>query len=365
MAIQTAPSAPSLLRRVFDRRAAAFDRVAFLPREIASRMQQRLDYIKVAPQHILDAGCGVGSDLSALSARYPASQLAGADLSHAMLRQAAHRPSTANDGVSRWLPDALRRVLGHRSAWLAQADFTSLPFANGCFDIVWSNLALQWHPQPDQVFPEWQRVLAVGGLLMFSTLGPDTLQELRAAWHEAYRAVHGALPVEEGTGAAKPTGGVADGSMPTSGSVPPAPVLDFVDMHDFGDMLVASGFELPVMDMERLTITYREPAALLADVRGWGAFRALQRRGDGGSAAASSTRDAATATAGLSSPGMMGRRLHRAWMDALASRRQPDGTIPLTFEIIYGHAWKAAPRMTADGQAIVRLDDIGGRRSRR
>ncbi|MDI9682646.1 methyltransferase domain-containing protein, partial [Burkholderia cenocepacia] len=129
---------------------------------------------------------------------------------------------------------------------VAQADFAALPFPGGAFDLIWSNLALHWHSRPDTVFPEWQRVLRVNGLLMFSTLGPDTLRELRA----------------EG------------GAMPSaaSASAQAARVIDFVDMHDLGDMLVESGFEIPVMDQEVLTVTYKSPDSLLADVRRWGAY---------------------------------------------------------------------------------------------
>jgi malonyl-CoA O-methyltransferase len=316
------------LRRIFDRRAATFERVAFLPREISGRMMERLEYIKVAPQHVLDAGCGPGSDIATLAARYPTAHLSGVDLSHGMVSSAVRAGADASDGLSRWLPGGLRKMLGRRSPWLVQADFSALPFAGETFDMLWSNLALHWHATPDTVFPEWQRVLAVGGLLMFSTLGPDTLRELRAAWQEADAETRG-----------------ADGSPRV------VPVLDFVDMHDFGDMLVASGFELPVMDMETLTITYRDPEALLADVRGWGAYPWGQTRQPDGSA--------------LKRPqGLRGRRMHQALLAALARRRREDGTIPLTFEVVYGHAWKAKPRQNAAGHAVVRLDDIGGRRRR-
>ena len=177
---------------------------------------------------------------------------------------------------------------------------------------IWSNLALHWHSRPDLVFPEWQRVLKVNGLLMFSTLGPDTLQELSGAYARS--------------------GGVARRARRASH------MIDFVDMHDLGDMLVESGFEIPVMDQEVLTITYKSPESLLNDVRRWGAYP-LER------AAADRAIDAGV--------------LRDALAGALEARRRDDGTIPLTFEVIYGHAWKAVPRMTAEGHGIVRLEDIG------
>ncbi|MEX3854517.1 MULTISPECIES: methyltransferase domain-containing protein [Paraburkholderia] len=297
------------LRRIFDRRAATFDEVAFLPREIAQRMRERLDYIKVAPSSVLDAGCGAGEDIPALRARFPEAPVFGADLSHGMLRRAL-RHDAGDTSWRRFLPASLGKALGARGPRFAQADFSALPFAAGAFEFIWSNLALHWHSRPDLVFPEWQRVLKVNGLLMFSTLGPDTLKELRGAYAEI-EAAHGVASRKH--------------------------VIDFVDMHDLGDMLVEAGFEIPVMDQETLTITYKSPESLLADVRRWGAYPFERDAHDGA----------------------LARRLHKALLAALEARRRADGTIALTFEVIYGHAWKAVPRTTAEGHGIVRLEDIG------
>ncbi|WP_121319221.1 methyltransferase domain-containing protein [Paraburkholderia sp. RAU2J] len=297
------------LRRIFDRRAARFDEVAFLPREIAQRMRERLDYIKVAPSSVLDAGCGVGEDIPALRERFPEAPVFGSDLSHGMLTHALHHDA-GDTSWRRFLPASLGKALGARGPRFAQADFSALPFAAGAFEFIWSNLALHWHSRPDLVFPEWQRVLKVNGLLMFSTLGPDTLKELRGAYAEV-EAAHGVASRKH--------------------------VIDFVDMHDLGDMLVESGFEIPVMDQEVLTITYKSPGSLLADVRRWGAYP-FERE---------------------ASSSAVARRLHKALLAALEARRRADGTIALTFEVIYGHAWKAVPRTTAEGHGIVRIEDIG------
>jgi malonyl-CoA O-methyltransferase len=299
------------IRHIFDRRAASFDDVAFLPREIAARMRERLEYIKVAPVRVLDAGCGVGADLPGLRERFADASVIGLDLSAAMLdraNQAETAESEANAGWRRFLPATLGKAFGARGPQLAQGDFAELPFAGSTFEMLWSNLALQWHARPDLVFPEWARVLKVNGLLMFSSLGPDTLKELSGAYAQAEKSL---------------------------GLAPRRHTIEFVDMHDLGDMLVESGFEIPVMDQEVLTITYKSPESLLKDVRGWGAF-----------------------------PLDTGAQQHgRKWRDALhaalESRRREDGTIPLTFEVIYGHAWKAVPRMTAEGHGIIRLEDIG------
>ncbi|MDR6379797.1 methyltransferase domain-containing protein [Paraburkholderia caribensis] len=304
------------LRKIFDRRAATFDDVAFLPREIAQRMRERLDYIKVNPAQVLDAGCGAGDDLPTLRERFPEAPVFGADLSRAMLARAVQHDAT-DTSWRRFLPASLGKALGSRGPRFAQADFSALPFASGAFEFIWSNLALHWHSRPDLVFPEWQRVLKVNGLLMFSTLGPDTLKELRGAYAEI-EAAHGVNTHKH--------------------------VIDFVDMHDLGDMLVESGFEIPVMDQETLTITYKSPESLLADVRRWGAYPFRRE----------------------TSPGVASRRMRNALLAALEARRRADGTIPLTFEVIYGHAWKAVPRMTPEGHGIVRIEDIGrGRQGNR
>ncbi|WP_144157793.1 methyltransferase domain-containing protein [Paraburkholderia sp. BCC1885] len=303
------------LQRIFDRRAATFDDVAFLPREIAQRMRERLEYIKVSPASVLDAGCGMGDDLPGLRERFPEAPVFGTDLSHAMLSRALHHDA-GDTSWRRFLPASIGKALGARGPRFAQADFSALPFAAGAFEFLWSNLALHWHSRPDLVFPEWQRVLKVGGLLMFSTLGPDTLKELRGAYAEV-EAAYGVPSAKH--------------------------VIDFVDMHDLGDMLVESGFEIPVMDQETITITYKSPQSLLADVRRWGAYP-FRREGDAHAAAAVPVHS---------------RRLHKALLAALEARRRADGTLALTFEVIYGHAWKAVPRMTAEGHGIVRLEDIG------
>ena len=272
-------------------------------------MRERLDYIKVAPASVLDAGCGAGEDLPALRERFPEAPVFGADLSHGMLTRAL-RHDAGDTSWRRFLPASLGKALGARGPRFAQADFSALPFAAGAFEFIWSNLALHWHSRPDLVFPEWQRVLKVNGLLMFSTLGPDTLKELRGAYAEI-EAAHGVASRKH--------------------------VIDFVDMHDLGDMLVEAGFEIPVMDQETLTITYKSPESLLADVRRWGAYPFARDPHDGA----------------------LARRLHKALLAALEARRRADGTIALTFEVIYGHAWKAVPRTTAEGHGIVRLEDIG------
>jgi malonyl-CoA O-methyltransferase len=303
----TAPFAaplPRALRRGFDRRAANLAQVDYLLHEIGQRMQERMRYIRLDPKRALDLGCGRGHGLAALRAQYPDAQIAGLDLSARMLHESARLDPQRGSG---WIG----RLLGRRPVFdLVQADYASLPFATGAFDMLWSNLALHWHPEPHLVFPEWHRVAAEGGLLMFSLFGPDTLRELRQA-----------------------LAGV-DGRPHT---------LRFVDMHDIGDMLVHGGWSTPVMDMETLTITYERAETLLQDVHLMGGFAA----GDGG----------------LRSRSWL-KRVHAA----LEAQRGADGLIKLTFEIVYGHAWKLAPAARqipdAEGRVSIPLHSIGRGRAK-
>ena len=264
----------------------------FLRREISQRMQERLDLLKLAPQALLDAGCGCGQDLSALLQRYPQAQGVGLDISGAMLAEARaqHRRQQAL-----W-----QRLFRAKSStqWL-QADLAQSSLSANQFELLWSNLALHWHPQPPAVFAEWQRLLRVGGVLMFSCFGPDTLREVRQAFAAVDDAPH---------------------------------TLAFADMHDLGDMLVAAGFPMPVMDMESITVTYATPQDLLADVRAFGGNPLVQRR-----------------------RGLMSRAQGARLMQALEAQRNAAGVIPLTFEVVYGHAFKALPTRTADGGAVVRF----------
>ena len=263
----------------------------FLRREIASRMFERLSLVKTAPRQVLDAGCGTGADIAELQQRYPAAQVIGLDAAPGMLA-AAGGVQAPRSLLSRLLP-------AKAGIDLVCADFGNLPFGPNSLDLVWSNLALHWHPQPDRVFAEWRRVLRVDGLLMFSNFGPDTFLELRTAFAAMDETPH---------------------------------VLPFVDMHDFGDQLVEAGFTTPVMDMEQITVTYDTAQALLLDVRAFGGNPLATRR-----------------------RGLVGRAAWQRMLDALESQRRPDGKLGLSFEIIYGHAFRPAPKVTAAGEAIVRF----------
>jgi malonyl-CoA O-methyltransferase len=274
------PAHVETVRRQFDRRADRLRAHDALLREVGRRLIERLDYVKLAPQRIADIGCGIGGARAALLARYPDAAWIGVDVSLPMLRAAAPRGGL----LARWLhPPGQFRVC---------ADAGSLPLTDASVDLVFSNLMLHWHPAPHTVFPEWKRALRSEGLLMFSVFGPDTLKQLRAA---------------------------------CAAALPDARPLPFVDMHDFGDMMVAAGFAAPVMDAEVLTLTYASPRALLREVAALGGNPRDDRR-----ATLVSTRQA------------------HALLDALEAQRDAHGRIALSFEIAYGHAWKPQPRVPGE-----------------
>jgi len=287
------------VRRAFGRAASRYDEVAVLQREIGARMQSRLDYVKLEPAAILDAGCGTGAALGELQARYPGARIVALDLALPMLEVARARARTGRSAYRRLLGPLLGRRGAPAPAFVC-ADIASLPFAGVAFDLVWSNLALQWVNDLPRAFAETRRVMRVGGLLSFTTFGPDTLKELATA----FRRVDGYTHVSR-----------------------------FVDMHDLGDMLVHAGFADPVMDMEYVTVTYESPRALLAELRALGATNATRGR-----------------PRGLTGRGRIAR------LEATLEAMRREGRIPATFEVIYGHAWKGEPRRTADGLPVVRVE---------
>jgi len=252
----------------------------FLHGEIAQRMMQRLRLIRLVPEILLDAGCGDGRRVMLLKERYPEAGYIGLDFSASLLSAAKQR---FPDGWKKWIRQLKGQTPERR--WI-EADLASSGLAPESIDLVWSNLALHWHPRPHDVIREWGRVLKPGGVVFFSCFGPSTMQEIRDAISAAQLQTR------------------------TPG---------FVDMHDFGDLLVEKGFGDPVMDQEIITLTYQTADKLLQDLRALGGNPAVGRH------------------AALCS---------RAWrqrlVDALESQRHADGKIHLSIEIAYGHAWKTA-----------------------
>ena len=281
-------------------------------------MAERLAVMKLAPDVVVDAGAGSGHALGRLAARFPAAAVVAIDIDREQSRISAQSQNQGalakvtglgrNYGLR--VPQWLRQLTSRTHVHAVTGDFRRLPFAEASIGCLWSNLALQWDDDPAATFVEWHRVLEVEGLLLFSTLGPDTLKELRAAWRGS------GLTVEK------------------------AHVHPFIDMHDIGDMLVHAGFADPVMDMETITLTYADLDGLISDLRSAGAGNSHIDR----------------------PRGLTGKLQCRRMREGYEALRN-DGRLPATFEIVYGHAWKPRPRAgtDSDGVARLRIEDIGGR----
>jgi malonyl-CoA O-methyltransferase len=283
------------VRRAFARAARGYERHAALQREIGARLREQLAFVPAPPARVLDLGAGTGLGSAALARRYPAARVVALDLAVPMLRAARRHAGLLGHAFARVAGDALR-----------------LPFADGAFDLLHSNLCIQWVSDPLPLFVELLRVLRPGGSMLLSSFGPDTLRELRAAW------------------------ATADGEHPH--------VSRFLDMHDLGDAALAAGLRDPVLGSEHMTLTYPDVDALLRELKGLGATNA----------------DAARAR------GLTGRaRIARM---RAAYPRQLDGRIASTWEVVYlhGHAPREGePRRTPGGQeATFSLDALRRSRSR-
>ena len=274
------------VRASFGRAAASYDDAAVMQQEVLKRMLDRLDLVKLQPRAILDVGCGTGLGALRLAGRYKDSRVLALDIALPMLRLAAGRRS--------WLAKLARRA---RQAFVC-GDIEALPLQDGCMDIVWSNLAMQWCNDPDLAFREFHRTLRPEGLLMFSTFGPDTLMELREAANVDPTHTH---------------------------------VSRFLDMHDIGDALVRAGFANPVMDVERFTLTYDDVQGVMRDLKAIGASNATEGR----------------------PRGLEGKSFLQRLADHYERFRR-EGKLPATYEVVYGHAWKAqaSPQLPDGAQPI-------------
>lgn len=293
------PLSTAHVLRQFNRRGD-LAHAQFLYGEIARRMDERMRLVRINPTQILDSGCGAGAQSSLLHTRYPKSRYIGLDHNAGLLKLAKQRSGDVfPHGWRTWLS----RFRGEPTlaSWI-ESDLAQTNLAPESIDLVWSNLALHWHPAPHEVLQEWGRVLKPNGLVFFSCFGPATMQELRQA-------------------------------LTTAGLRTATP--NFVDMHDFGDLLIEKGFADPVMDQEVLTLTYTSPDKLLADVKNLGGNPALGRR------------------AGLATP-----RWRQRLLDALEQQRQPDGRLHLTIEVAYGHAWRNATRRGQAGETRISVSAI-------
>lgn len=281
---------PRVVRRSFDRASRTYDAAAAVQAEIRARLLERLDIVRLDPTAVLDLGAGTGHASRDLKGRYPSSQVVALDSSASMLRQSARQ----------------QRLL--RRFFPVCADAHSLPLRNQSFDLVLSNLLLEWCHDPDAVFAEVARVLRPKGLFTFTTLGPDTLKEVRDLWRgvDPYTHVH-----------------------------------RFIDMHDFGDALLRAGFAEPVMDTERLTVTYSGLTELLGEIRGSGARNLAQGR-----------------------PRGLTGRARGAVVRGRSEELARNGALRISVEVVHGHAWSAderASRRVGD-EVLVPIERLRSRR---
>ncbi|MEN8107120.1 MAG: malonyl-ACP O-methyltransferase BioC [Pseudomonadota bacterium] len=271
-------------RRAFEQAAATYDEAAALQQEVGRRLLERMDLVRLQPARILDLGAGTGFFTDALMRRYVDADVIALDIAMSMLDHTRRRSGLSG------IPQCVC------------ADGEGLPFADDSFDFIFSNLMLQWCMDPGPVFTELRRVLAPGGLLMFTTFGPDTLQELRASWS----AVDGFTHVNR-----------------------------FIDMHDIGDALLNTCWAEPVMDAERITVTYRELRTLMQDLKHIGAHNVTAGR----------------------PRGLTGR--HRFQQVAAAYENyRSDGVLPASYEVVYGHAWCPENKITGVQDFEVPLDGL-------
>ena len=253
------------VRQAFDKAVDSYDEAAVLQKEVCKRLLEKLDVVRLSPEWILDAGTGTGEAVKPLQKKYKKAEVVLFDLSEAMLQKAVKQGALFRKP---------HRVCGN---------IESLPFADQSFDLLFSNLAMQWCNDLGAAIIEFKRVLKPGALLQFATFGPDTLKELRASWQKVDAAVH---------------------------------VNSFIDMHDIGDALLQAGFAEPVMESEIITVNYQEVDTLMQDLRDIGA----------------------NVTANGHRQGLLTRNMLKQLREAYEAYRQGD-VLPATYEVVYGHAW--------------------------
>jgi len=285
------PDTPTAVARVFRRRAGSFTEYSAVFRAASERMLERLSVMKLAPEAILDLGCRDGFQAQALAQRFPDARIVGVDF-HVGQVVAAPNSSVQQSTKTWWKPWQSAMPLE-----LISADPHQLPLQNAQFDLVISNLLLPWCAEPQRVFDEAVRVLKPQGAFLFTSAGPDTLQEYRRAWETIDTYEHS---------------------------------FGLVDMHDIGDALLAAGLSAPVLDREVISVDYADIAALQAELRAVGAGNlAIGRR-----------------------KGLMNKRV----MARLDIAAEPTSKrFATTLELVHGHGWKGdlpTGKQTDDGYSI-------------
>jgi len=275
------------LRKVsqsFDRATPTYEQSNRLQKIVEENLLERLSFLKMTPQHILDVGAGAGGLTHLLSQQYKEARVYGIDISIKMLQ-------TAGKKVSR------------DDFTLICSDAAFLPIASNSIDLIVSNLMLQWCQDIQTVFVEFARVLKKEGALFFSTLGPDTLKELRASWAT-----------------------VDDGSH----------VNHFIDMHHHGDALLQAGLRDPVLDVDRLTLDYRDVNQLMQELKNIGAHNIIEDR----------------------SRGLMGKDKFKQMLAAYQQYLTKAGFLPATYEVVYGHALGILTTKSFSDKTVIPIESI-------
>lgn len=275
---------PQDVARTFSRAAGGYAEAAVTAREARDELLARLDVVALQPKVVLDAGCGDGAALGSLRARYPEAALWAVDIAPAMVERAAAACAEAQ---------------------VVAGDVHALSLPEESVDLIFCNQVLPWCVDSEQVLREFRRILRPGGLLHFSTLGPDSLIELRRAFAQVDDLIH---------------------------------VHYFFDMHDVGDAMSRAGFAEPVMDVDRLTLTYADVLTMMRDLKAAGSSNLTRGR----------------------RRSLAGRGYLAALTKAIESARVAD-RLPLTYEIVYGQAWAAPQRpqkMQPDGTVAVPISNL-------
>lgn len=271
------------VRKSFNRAATTYDKAAFFEKEIAQRLLERLQIMRIQPQVVLDLGCRTGYTTRLLAGHYPQAQIFAIDFAEKMLLQTKSKHNQKN---------------------YICAEAELMPLKSNSIDLIFSNLFLPWCVNLNTAIAEMHRLLKPGGVILFSTLGPDTFKELRASWAmvDEFPHVHIGL-----------------------------------DMHHVGDKLLQAQFADPVMDMEYVTLHYDQVRTLLTDIKSLGISNKLQDRQNT----------------------LMGKRHFQAFLDQYESLRTSAGKLPLTYEVIYGHAVGVGNEEKADSTEVrIAIDQI-------
>lgn len=248
----------------FSNAASHFDTHAAVLRELGQRLFERLDYVKLVPERILDLGTATGTSQLLLAKRYPEACMIGVDSSYPMLIEATNKLSSLEKSL------------------LIQANVVRLPLADASMDLIFANGLLPWIHEMPAFFEECRRLLKPQGLILFNSLGPDSLIELRQVWRKQDNYDH---------------------------------VNPFIDMHDVGDALLAAGLSDPALDTEHITISYPSVGSVLRELKALGSYLGY----------------------GKPKRGLTTKRQ----LEALETFAEHDnnGRFPVTLEVVYGLAW--------------------------